>query len=92
MIFSKELGRLGARNFEAASTASHVKWVLIFWNNGDSVLSSWIRDRYIKDKDLVDIQSSPSRDSIMWKTILKYKTEIGTLMECGVKSLTTPLI
>lgn len=30
------------------------------------------------------IYNPPPLDSIMWKTILKYKTEIGILMECGV--------
>jgi len=72
---------------EAASTASHIKRAIKFWSNGDNhnILSSWVRDRYIKDKNLDSILPSSTRDSIIWKSILKYKSEIGRLMECNTK-------
>lgn len=72
-----------AYNFEVSSRASHIKGIRYFWSNNESILSSWIRERYIQGKAFSDLIPSPSRDSTMWKTILKHRDVVGKLLICG---------
>lgn len=72
-------------NFEGVSSrAIHLKRLHYFWSNNESILSTWIRERYIHGRALHELTPSPSRDSFMWKAILKHKDEIGRQMYCGV--------
>lgn len=54
-----------------------------FWTKRSSILSSWIKKWYIKDRDLAEIVSSSNKDSSMWRSILRHRENSHSTMDCG---------
>lgn len=75
-------GGLGVKNFEDSVRAAHMKRLHKFWTDEESILSSWVVERYIKGKELDMLEGYPNKDSLMWKTIMRHKEDSRLMMDC----------
>lgn len=72
--------------------AVHIRRLYKFWTDGSSILSGWIRDRYIKSRDFQAIEGSQSKDSPKWKVILKLREKAMSMMHSLLWELWTHLV
>lgn len=81
MILPKEEGGLGVRNLDMIAKASSIKKIANIWEK-PSILSTWMRSRYIRNRVLQNIQPRAIIDSIQWKYVLGAKEPINQFQEC----------
>lgn len=68
---------LGFKDFELGCRAVNVRRLHI---EDGSILSIWIKDRYIKGKGMNQILASHVRDSVMWRAILKSREDADKML------------
>lgn len=75
MILTKE-GGLAVRDFYTSNSVVIIKKVEKFWRAEQSILDNWIKLRYIRDRNLDDINPNQIVNSAMRKEILANKDTI----------------
>lgn len=66
IVLPKNEGGLGVRNLEKVAEAIPIKNEANFWAIHPSILSTWMKHRYIKSKALLDIVLKPTIYSAQW--------------------------
>lgn len=67
-----ELG-IGVKDFHTANSVALTKSSEKCWTPQDTVLSDWLKIRYVKNSSLDKISFKPFMDSAMWKRLISNK-------------------
>lgn len=78
----KKRGGNGVRDFFSTYTTTPVKMAEKCWKKDKSILSNWVKVRYIRERGLEDIYCRPNLDSKMWKENFSNKRTIHFCISC----------
>lgn len=54
----------------------------MFWKLSEFILTQGIYKRYVKEMPLIGVQVKPLIDSVVWKSFLAAREDIGKCMDC----------